>query len=851
MSTDLDLRILLSAQDTASEVVKSFGGNLAGLTTGAIAVAGAAIAGIGVETVKMAGDFQQGVTKLYTTAGEQKSNLQMVGDGILNMSSSVGTGSQKLVEAMYWIESGGLHGAQGLEALRVAAQAAKAENANLDKVSIALSASINAYAGSGMTAVQIMNTLTAATGQGMMTFEQLSGSLSSVLPASAKFGISLKDVTAALATMTAQGDPAEQAATHLKQVILALEAPSKIGAKALASVGLTSTEVADKMKQNLPDALKMITDAVGKTFPAGSAAYNQAIKNIAGGSKQMMGFLELTGSHMSTFAGNVKTIGGAVKAGGNDLMGWSDIQGNFNFKLDQARAAVEALGIRLGTALLPIMGKVMQGVTSAVTNFTAWETKTHGVEKALSVLGQGFQALVGFITHVVAIGSGIISFFQKNQLALDALGAVLAAVGIVALGFAIAAIPALVVGFIAWAAAAGAAAIATIAATWPIIAIGAVIAAVVFGIILAVQHWGQITAWLQGAWSGIGSWFHGLLTGVYVWFVWLWATIQSDTLKFLGFIGSAIQSGMKAVFDFFMAPINLIGQGFQWLYDHNKYFKLMVDTIVQDATRLENWLGNTWTSVKNAVVGAFKYVWNMAVVYWTLLYYTVYGWMVKAEIFLKGIWDSITSTVSTAAHAVWQKIVDMWTAISTVFGNAWNTYIGKPLGDLWARISKWFADLGTGASNSATNFINMLASGITNGAGVVWNAVVGIASTIWKALGFHSPAKAGPGADADTWMPNLINMLTDGLNAGVPKMQQAVTNVAQPMTQLASPVPARGGASAVPGGGGNHTFNVTVNAPGATQQDAYAIGQVVKQELAKLMRGQANTPTFASGGVSR
>ena len=33
---------------------------------------------------------QQGVTKLYTTAGEYKSNLGMVGDGILSMSGIVG-----------------------------------------------------------------------------------------------------------------------------------------------------------------------------------------------------------------------------------------------------------------------------------------------------------------------------------------------------------------------------------------------------------------------------------------------------------------------------------------------------------------------------------------------------------------------------------------------------------------------------------------------------------------------------------------------------------------------------------------------------------------------------------------
>jgi hypothetical protein len=44
-------------------------------------------------------------------------------------------------------------------------------------------------------------------------------------------------------------------------------------------------------------------------------------------------------------------------------------------------------------------------------------------------------------------------------------------------------------------------------------------------------------------------------------------------------------------------------------------------------------------------------------------------------------------------------------------------------------------------------------------------------------LGFHSPTEEGAGADADTWMPNLINMLVDGVNKGAPKLQDALKRV--------------------------------------------------------------------------
>src|SRR5258708_39416814 len=114
-----------------------------------------------------------------------------------------------------------------------------------------------------------MNFEGGAQGKGGGGFHHFPPPPGSFLPASAKFHVSLTDVTAALATMSAQGDKADSAATHLKQMILALEAPSKIGAAAMKLVGLTSQQLADEMTKSLPGAVQMVTDAVGKKFPEG------------------------------------------------------------------------------------------------------------------------------------------------------------------------------------------------------------------------------------------------------------------------------------------------------------------------------------------------------------------------------------------------------------------------------------------------------------------------------------------------------------------------------------------------------------------------------------------------------
>src|SRR5260221_1482328 len=86
--------------------------------------------------------------------------------------------------------------------------------------------------------------------------------------------------------------------------------------------------------------------------------------------------------------------------------------------------------------------------------------------------------------------------------------------GLLAIGIAIAAIkiaqfvqtiPALIGQLAAWAVGQWTVAAAAIATALPYIAIGALVAVVVFGIIMAIQHWGQIVQWLGDVWKTIST----------------------------------------------------------------------------------------------------------------------------------------------------------------------------------------------------------------------------------------------------------------------------------------------------------------------------------------------------------
>ncbi len=408
MSTDLGTAVVGFQADTSGFVggfgiVRTLLGSLPGL-----ALAGtAAVVGLGVASVKMAADFQGGLTSLVTGAGESAKNIEMVGQGILGMSVSTATSTKQLTDGMFMIESAGYRGAEGLAVLKNAAMGAKVGNADLGVVADATTTIMRDYSISAGNSSQAVNALIATVQNGKTHMQDLASSLSQILPTSSAARVGLTDVMGAMATMTGEGVPAAQAATYLRQTIMGLEAPGKAARKAMEDVGLSSSQVAMEMQRSLPGALKMITDAVGKKFPEGSVEYVQAIKNISGGTKTMQGMLDLTGTHMKDFQSNVQNVSAAVKQGGTSILGWSVVQQDFSFQMEQMKAAVNVFMISIGTAFLPVLTKLLGTVTPLIVAFTNWVVQSGILANVSGTLVNALDAVQQATVIVSAYVSGI------------------------------------------------------------------------------------------------------------------------------------------------------------------------------------------------------------------------------------------------------------------------------------------------------------------------------------------------------------------------------------------------------------------------------------------------------------
>lgn len=467
-----------TAMDSAESKGKSFVATMSAIGGTTLTVGAVGMAAVSAEALHLGANFQKSMTQLVTTAGESQAGMKVVSSGLLNMAGAVGTTAQQLATGMYTVESAGYHGAAGLAVIKPAAEAAKAESADLGDVTNAVTSALNAYGLSGKDATSVTNQLLTTVSEGKMHFQDLVSSLGNVLPVAAAAHVSLAQVGGAIATMTSQGFSADRATQDLANTIRSLQSPSQTAQSEMEQLGLRSNDVAknlgtrgltgtlDLLVQTITskmgpsgevilnafkqsqDASKDLQTMLGAMPPSvrkladefmsgsltmsqfrkqvptndmgmlsqfqalynkvngfndalksgqpGAQTFTKALQTMLGGATGLNTALLLTGGHAATFSENVKKVGDAGKKTGSNIENWSLVQKNFSFQLDQAKAGVEALGTRLGLALIPKVQDLIHYASEAAD----WLTKNKGAAEGLAiVIGGTLSAAVATFTY--------------------------------------------------------------------------------------------------------------------------------------------------------------------------------------------------------------------------------------------------------------------------------------------------------------------------------------------------------------------------------------------------------------------------------------------------------------------
>ncbi|EOD66909.1 phage tail tape measure protein [Amycolatopsis vancoresmycina] len=797
----------------AAETDAGFGAKMAAAQKPLMLV-GAAAAVVGVATVKMAGDFESSTNRLVTSAGEIHSNLEMVRQGILSMAGEVGYSAEDLSKAMYTIESGGRHGAEGLQVLRAAAEGAKAENAELKTVADAVTSVLVDYHLQGEDAAAVTSKLVAATSAGKTTFEELSASMASVLPVASAAHVSLDDILGDLASMTVHGMSAQQSAQNLADVIRHMQNPTQVQTKELALMGISAQNLADdlsskglsgtlqeisnRIRQSMgPGASKVILDlgSALRTLPKDVQALGQKLIDgsisQAAYNKQAKAMDPIAAHQAAAFA----TLAASTHVIGNEQMTGGQVMQSYGAAL--AKATGDATGLNVALMLTGenaettnnAVHTVAGAATEAGNHVKGWADIQGTFNQKVSEAKDGLGALaisvgekllpaMSWLVDKIAIGA---KFLADHKVAAEALAIVIG--GAVTIAFAAAAVA-------AWN---FTAAILADPLTWIVIAVVAAIALLVFGLVELFTHLSQIGDFFATIWNAAWKWTSDRITDI-VGFV---KGLPGKLWDVLSGLGAKLGQLAKDAWDWFTRGLknawnatiawfrnlpheigyamgflagtliklaidgwNAFTRGLKTAWTATvKFFHDLPGNIADFFVGITTWLVNTGRDLLIGLWNGIKNGWTNIVQFFHDLPHNVKTWLSEA-----GNW---------LVDSGWHLLVGLWNGIKNGFNNTIQFFTELP-----GKVKSWLSGAASWLYNAGADLLRGLWNGITSMIGWLGRQVQswahGVVDGIKSAMGIASPS---------TLTHEVGGFLVEGLANGIHANTPLAVSAVQAMTR--------------------------------------------------------------------
>jgi hypothetical protein len=505
-------------------------------------------------------------------------------------------------------------------------------------------------------------------------------------------------------------------------------------------------------------------------------------------------------------------FGGAAEAAG----------GTFAGKLAILQGKLGNVQETIGGALLPVLTKMLDKIMPIV------DTLANNLPTAIAATIAAFTTLRSWIDFLITNGDMV-----KTVL--------------LGLGLGIAAVTApilvgLVPAFIAWAGVAGAAALATIVAAAPIIAIIAGITLLVIGIKLLIQHWSEVSTFLTGVWaaavagvqiglSTVGQFFSDLGTqvsgfttgvaqgaidkfnewkGVIAGVAGVLALIFGPSLIGAGaaavtagaqiaasFIASLATAGAQAVVAGAQVAASFVASmataGAQAVVNGAKvvasFVASLITTGVQAVITAGQMLGTLIPAViAQAVAMATAAAGGIAAAITGLIAYAAAGWAAAAAT-IAATWPILLIIAAIALLiAGIILLVTHWTEVSNFLSGVWNAVVKAAQVGIQV-LGQWFSNLGTtihdalmnALANAVSFVLNLIArfqSAKDQANSIIGNMVSSIVSSI-----LSLPGRAAAG------LSGLVSMATGKINDFVGLFRGGLDKVVGFFRSLHIPIP--------------------------------------------------------------
>lgn len=327
----------------------------------AVAAIGAAAIKVGIESAQAFAKFERSLSQIEGLVGVSREAIDEMTVGLKALSVETARGPQELAEALFFITSAGLEGADAMEALEVSAKAATAGLGDTATIADVVTSAVNAYGDAMGGASTATDVLVATVREGKAEAPALASSLGRVIPIASQMGISFDQVGAAVAAMTRVGLDANESTTALRNVMTSLLNPTTGAAAAMQDLGLSAQGLRSQIREEgLFATLQTLTTAFDGNAEATSAVF--------GNVRALTGVLSLMGSNAAATEEIFDSL--ADSTGALDTaFGVTAETGAFAF--EQAKTRIEVALLDVGEQILPKLADAMDRVAPLLPDLVA------------------------------------------------------------------------------------------------------------------------------------------------------------------------------------------------------------------------------------------------------------------------------------------------------------------------------------------------------------------------------------------------------------------------------------------------------------------------------------------------
>lgn len=377
----------------AGEKVKDAGSGMTKKVTTPILAAG-------VASAKMTMDFEDSMAKVSTIADDTEVPMDDMQKAILDLSNQTRISAEEIAQNVYDSISAGQKTGDAVNFVSKSTKLAKAGFADAGAALDVLTTIMNAYGLKASEVTNVSDMLIQTQNLGKTTVADLASSMGKVIPTANAYGVSLDELCAGYAIMTANGVATAESTTYMNGMLNELgKSGTNVSETLKEKTGKTFKELMDS-GMSLSDVLKIISDAATEN--------NKSFGDMWSSSEAGKAGMILLGDSAENFNGVLEQM---QNSAGATNTAFEKLDTN-SAKIKKATNELRNDAIDFGTTLMEELAPIIENIAEKISEFTEWLNGLSESEKQtiiqIGLIVAAIGPLLVVLGTVVSSGAKII-----------------------------------------------------------------------------------------------------------------------------------------------------------------------------------------------------------------------------------------------------------------------------------------------------------------------------------------------------------------------------------------------------------------------------------------------------------